>query len=374
MIVYYILFFITVVFSKAVEKSGKPVKLPYNEEEENRASFIAAVFSYLPTIIILGLRDNVGDTSSYVMSFEGLAPQGIFYDLSERNPGYTVLQNFAKLYITEDGNYFVLIVTIISVLLMLKAHSRYSPMFMLSTFIFFGSTEVSYVFNGARQFLAISIMLYSMRFVEEKKLIKYAICSLVAFSIHQTAVVVIPAYFIASGKFLNIKIIITGLATVVATAFSSLFIEYVNDLFISDSVYSQYYDKLINTAGINIFRVLVAAVPVILCLIYKKRIDELNDPMLNYCANMSVLALAISAFSATSGGELLGRLAEYYLIFNTLTYPMLFKRIVSKNARTALQAALMIGYFFFFFYQITVVWEQGYESSKLGISIGMEEI
>lgn len=374
MFVHYILFFVTVLLAKAVEKTGKPVMLPNSEEEENRAAFIACIIAYLPTIILYGLRDGMGDTDGYIETFNELNTQAGFANLGDRNPGYTAFQIFFKTYISDNANIFLLCLAFISIFLMLKIQSRYSPMIALSAFVFFGSTEISYVFNGARQFLAMSIMFYSFRFMQEKKLIKYAICAVVAVLIHQTAFIVIPAYFIVRGKFLNAKIILVGMATVAATAFSSLFINYLNDMFISDSVYSHYYDNLVNTNGINIFRVLVAAIPFALCMVYKKRIDELNDETLNISANMSTLALAVSIFSATSGGELLGRLAEYYLIFNTLTYPLLFKRAVSKNVSKILEVCLIVGYFVFFFYQFTVMWEMGYRSDTLGLSFGMEDI
>lgn len=375
MIIHYILFFVTVLFAKAIEKTGKTVTIPNQEDEENRAAFIAAMFAYIPVIIMLGLRDNMGDTDSYIETFNISNPQSVFDGVSfdDRNPGYTVISNFFKLIISDNANFFLLFLTFISVLLMVKTQSKYSPFFAISTYVFFGSTEISYVFNGARQFLAISIMFYSFKFMKEKKLIKYAICAFIAFIIHQTAVVVIPAYFVVRGKFLNKKIILAGMGTIAATAFSSLFINYLNDLFISDSVYSHYYDQLVDSQGINIFRVFVAAIPVILCLIYKKRIDELEDDALNISANMSFLAVAISIFSATSGGDLLGRLAEYYLIFNTLTYPMLLKRVVSKNVKTILEVGLIIGFFLFFFYQFTIIWEMGYQSNTLGIAMGTKE-
>lgn len=374
MIVHYILFFITVLFAKVIEKDQKDLKTSDQQQQETRASFIAAIVVYLPAIIMYGLRDNMGDTKGYVDTFNNLNVQGIMDNISERNPGYSVLQNFVKLYITDNANIFLLIITIISLLFLIKTYSNYSPMFALSTFVFFGSTEVSYVFNGARQFLAISIMFYSLKFIKEKKLLKYIILSVIAISIHQTAIIVVPAYFIARGKFLNMKIIVVGLATVAATAFSSLFINYLNDLFISESVYSHYYDQLVNTNGINIFRVLVSAIPAALCIVYKKRIDELNDSTLNISANMSTLAFAVSVFSATAGGDLLGRLAEYYLIYNTLTYPLLLKRIISKEVSRVLEIALIAGYLVFFFYQFTVIWKMGYQSGTLGLSIGMEDI
>lgn len=374
MVVHYLLFIFTVLFAKAAEGSEKTFECGTKKFQETRAAFAAAIAAYIPMIIFYGLRDNMGDTNSYIANFSKIEPQTIFDNLSERNQGYDIFVNFIKLYITKNPNIFLLILTIISVLLMLKIHSKYSPMFALSAFIFFGSTEISYVFNGARQFFAIAIMFYSLKYAEQKKLIKYAICCVIAFFIHKTSIVVIPMYFIARGKFFNKKIIITGIATIFATAFSSLFIDYINDLFISESVYSQYYDQLVDTDGINIFRVFVAAIPFALCMVYKKRIDELDDNVLNYCANMSTLALAVSIFAAASGGDILGRLAEYYLIFNTLTYPILLKRVVSKDISKFLTVGLVLGYFFFYWYQFSVIWQMGYQSNTLGISIGMEDL
>lgn len=374
MVVHYLLFIFTALFAKAAEKPQKTLDSESNKSEETRAAFIAAIIAFIPAIIFYGLRDGLGDTPSYIDTFSRLNPQNIFDGLSDRNPGYDVFQNFIKLYITKNPHVFLVILTVVSVLLMLRIQSRYSPMFALSVFIFFGSTEISYVFNGARQFLAIAIMFYSLKYAEQKKLVKYLICCVIAFLIHQTSVIIIPAYFLARGKYLNLRIVITGIATIFATAFSSLFIDYINDMFISESVYAHYYNDLVDSDGINIFRVLVAAIPFALCMVYKKRIDKLDDPVLNYCANMSTLALAVSIFAAASGGDILGRLAEYYLIFNTLTYPLLLKRVVSKDISKILTVGLVLGYFFFFWYQFSVIWQMGYQSDTLGISIGMEDL
>lgn len=373
MIIYFLLFLVTCLMCKAVEKS-KQVELSPSKEKENRAALWLGIIAYLPTIIIMGLRSEIADTDNYVEAFNSINPTGVFDNLAERNPLFTILQNFFKLYISQTADMWLLFITVASVLLMLISMCKYSPMFAISAVVFYGSTEVSYLFNGARQFFAISIMFFAFRFIEEKKLIKYALCCAAAFFIHQTAIIVIPAYFVVRGKFLNFKIILTFLATLAATAFSAMFIDYLNELFISDSVYAHYYDLLVETAGVNIFRVLVAAVPVALCLVYKARIDELEDNSLNISANMSVLALAVSVFSATSGGSLLGRLAEYYLIYNTITYPMLLKRVVSKNVYHIILAGLIIGYIAFFTYQFYVVWDSaGYQSDLLGIKVGVSE-
>ena len=373
MIIHFLLFFVTVVFAKLVEKTGTSAKTIDGGEkvEENRAAFWAALLSYFPTIFVIGVRTNLGDSLSYVENFNSLDVSGdIFSGLAQRNPGYELLMRVFKRYISDRPELWMLFLTFLSFAFLLAAYSRYSPSFFLSTFIFFGSTEISYSFNGARQFLAICIMLYALKFIEQKKIIKYIIVCLAAYFVHQTALVIIPAYFVVRGKVFNKKMIAVLIATLAATMFSSMFMEYLNKLFIEESVYAHYYDGLVSSAGINIFRVLVAAVPMALCFVYKKRIDALDDERLNICANMSILGFGVSLFASTSGGDLLGRLAEYYLIYNTLTYPILLKKVISKNIYPIICAGLMIGYFAFYFYQFVITWGGlGYESELLGIAI-----
>ena len=85
---------------------------------------------------------------------------------------------------------------------------------------------------------------------------------------------------------------------------------------------------------------------------------------------MSLLGFGVSLFASTSGGDLLGRLAEYYLIYNTLTYPILLKKVISQNVYPIVLTGLLIGYFLFYFYQFVIVWDGlGYESEFLGIFV-----
>ena len=368
MIIHFLLFFVTVLFAKMVEKTGASVKTVSGDEkiEENRAALWASFFAYFPTIFIIGARSKLGDTAGYISSFEGLNVEGGLTDnLSERNPGYDLLMRAFKKFISDRPEMWMIFLTFLSFAL-----SRYSPSLFLSTFIFFGSTEISYSFNGARQFLAICIMIYALKYIEQKKIVRYILLCIAAYTVHQTALIIIPAYFVVRGKVFNKKMMIVLLATFAATLFSSTFIEYLNDWFIEESVYAHYYEGIVSDEGINIFRVFVAAVPMILCFVYKKRIDALNDERLNICANMSILGFGVSLFASTSGGDLLGRLAEYYLIYNTLTYPILLKKVISKSVYPIVLTGLLVGYFFFYFYQFVIVWDGlGYESEFLGIFV-----
>ncbi len=374
MILHYAVYIISALLAKLVEKTGKKVESRGQTKYENRAQYIAAFFACLPMIIIYGFRSSIGDTTSYLYSFRDTTlTGGLFDDLSDRSPGFDILLRIFKFMLVDNEYYWVFFMTLISMLFLLASFSKYSPMFGLSIFLFFGSTEISYLLNGARQFFAIAIMVYALKYLEKGKLIPYIVTLLVAASIHLTALIFVPVYFVVRGKFLNIKMIFLSLGVIAATAFSSLFINYLNDLFLEDSVYSGYYDFIVADTGVNIFRFFVALVPFLLCFIYRKRIADLNDDSLNILANLSMLAVAVMLFSLTAGGDYLGRLAEYFLIFNCILYPVLLKRVISKNVYPIFMVGIIVGYFIFYTYQFYIKWDLGYSSDYLGIYIGESE-
>lgn len=374
MALHYAIFAITVLLSKLVEKTGKSVKTDGQTKYESRANFVVAVLACLPMIIIYGFRTDIGDSASYLEAFrETSLTGGLFENLSERNPGFDVLLRVFKFKIFDNENYWTLFLTAISVMLMVNTFSKYSPIFGLSMYLFFGATEVSYVFNGARQFLAIAIVVFSFRYIEKGKLIPYIVVMLLASSIHLTAYIFAPVYLVVRGKFMNLKMSLVSAGVIAATAFSSLFIDYLNDMFLEDSVYSGYYSYIVSDTGVNIFRFLVAGVPFALCIIYKKRIADLNDMSLNVLSNISMLGAAVMMFSLTAGGDYLGRLAEYFLIFNCVLYPVLLKRVISKNIYPIFIFGIVIGYFGFYTYQFYIKWNLNYISDYLGLYVGVTE-
>lgn len=58
----------------------------------------------------------------------------------------------------------------------------------------------SFTFTGIRQTVALAIVFLSLRFISEKKLIPFILSVLVASLFHSTAIIMLPAYFIAKLK------------------------------------------------------------------------------------------------------------------------------------------------------------------------------
>lgn len=64
-----------------------------------------------------------------------------------------------------------------------------------------------------RQVIAVSIIMYSYKYVAQRKLFKFLICLLLAFSIHRSALVFLPAYFIVNKQWSGTVIFIVYFAS-----------------------------------------------------------------------------------------------------------------------------------------------------------------
>ncbi|WP_297905096.1 EpsG family protein [uncultured Parabacteroides sp.] len=200
--------------------------------------------------------------------------------------GYLLLCKFCSI-ISESFTFFLSVVSIIWISCYFIYIKKYSPMIMLSVIILL-VTEFHQSLFVLRQHLAMAILLLSYPSIIERNLKKFIFISIIAISIHTTALVFIPIYFIYgiitdSKKFI---IAVVLLAFIIFLLFKSLdflnlyfgfsYDNYINGarsgrfnlttFFISSIYFSSYYFFLRNKifeSGIN--RLITAAM--IICIL-----------------------------------------------------------------------------------------------------------
>ena len=77
---------------------------------------------------------------------------------------------------------------------------KYSCNFAVSAFLFMASCQFTWMFNGMRQFLVASIMFFCTDLILKKKFFIYALIVCILSTIHQSALILIPVYFIVTGE------------------------------------------------------------------------------------------------------------------------------------------------------------------------------
>lgn len=87
----------------------------------------------------------------------------------------------------------------------------------LIIFLFFPTLYYN-TFNLVRQFFSVAIFLYSIKFIQSKNFIKYALCILIAFTMHISSLILLPCYFFLNRSYsLKLYLFVTIIFIVIAS-------------------------------------------------------------------------------------------------------------------------------------------------------------
>lgn len=143
------------------------------------------------------------DWRNYYIEFEKLNFNNIvnyeFGDIKSHEPGWIILNLICKS-IIDDYHFLIFIITSIETILLYIFLRKYSNNILLSLMIMLVFEGFAIVCNLIRNFPAILIFLNSIKYIEQKKALKYFAMCLVAISLHFSAIIYIPLYFILNKK------------------------------------------------------------------------------------------------------------------------------------------------------------------------------
>ena len=338
-----------------------------NGVNEKRANFFIALLTFGIVIFFVGLRSGIADTGAYISSFTNM-PESFLDDLfSEisRDKGFYLFTYLMKFFVSDDFHVWLFMIALVSGLAVMIPLYKHSPMFELSTFLFIATAQFTWLLNGIRQFLAISILFLSVGLIVKKQFKAYLIITLILSSIHGSAIFMLPFYFLCQFKPWSKKMMFTMTLFLAAFFFIDRILPF-GEVFLERTQYSGYTDFIMETSGSNIFRVIVATVPLILALWKRKQAEQLNDSLLNICINMSTFNFCFMLLSTGIGGIFIGRLAAYFDIYNLLLYPLILSKLFGQG-RVILYVGILFSYIGWFYYQMVVTWDMYYVSDVLGL-------
>lgn len=366
-----LIFSFTFLFSMIVLLSIKP-QIFVGEDGDyfwyRRGSFFRVFISLLPLLYFVGYRTSIADTVHYISSYIDLPSNFSVPSFNSSSFLFDLVERLSKSFISPNPTVWLFIVALLGLIPFCITTARYSQNVQITIFLFFSSCEFCYLLNGARQFIAISIGFYALNYLEKKQFVKYIICILVAASFHATALILIPAIFIANSKPWSYRVWGIIIAVLIGCVFSQSVFESIIEPLIADSYYSHYADAVYSSSGVNIFRILVWWVPVILTFVYRREIEAIHDNAANICVNYSLMNALIYTYAGTMGGFLIGRLSEYFTIYTFLLYPFLFQSVIKNANRRTIYTLFVIAFLTFYFYQIMIVYNGlDYVSTILGI-------
>ena len=329
---------------------------------EPRISWLWVLILTTPLIIIAAQRGYFADTSAYIISFrnmpESLSEVSAYMQTVQKDELFSFVSLIIKIFITKKYEVYLGILAAFQMFSLAKLYRKYSSDFFMSIFLFVASTDyLSWMFNGLRQFTAVTIILFAFNFILTKKYIFAVIVIMFASFFHGSALLVIPFIFIVQGKAWNKKTLLFLFGVIISVSFIDQFTN-ILDTALSDTQYQNVVSdwQSWDDDGTNFLRVLVYSVPAIISLYGKKIIDKANDPVINVCTNMSIASAGIYVVSMFTSGIFIGRLPIYFSLFSYILLPWEINNIFNKNISKLAKISLYICYLLFFIYSIFVAW------------------
>lgn len=220
---------------------------------------------------------------------------------------------------------------------------KYSSNISFSFFLFMCFGQLTYLFSGLRQELAIAIVLFSITYVEQKRWKEFMACCILAASFHVTALIWVVVYWFgykAYDRALFLKYILWGIGISCATFIG---IPFIASLYIRND-YSQ---AIISGRGIKLFllRCMILYICMILLKSYKKhsRGDWLFLRIYSVGCIVQILAMGFSVLT---------RLTDYFCVGIIVLLPNVINGVGNRIIKYVLFAMTILGGVLYFGFYI----------------------
>ena len=285
--------------------------------------------------------DNIAD----VTTMKGNYSDSLLYNFYSSEIGYTFL-NVLISFFTENRYIFILIVTLIIYTLLFISIKKYTVNYPLATILFLG-LWFFFTFTYLRQVLGATIVWLGIQYVIERKFWKFLMVFLIAFSMHNSAIIFFPLYFVPRRKFsprLIVGIMLSLLILGLSPLPNSLF-----QVYESSSIVERHADYNAS-GGLRIPYILEAFF--FLYLILKNYSDIPNDKSYIVLMNMALIFCGILLLFVRSENG--GRLSWYYMIgiIATITSICTFKTNIKNKI-----PLFLIGLSLFLYLRIYTGWQ-----------------
>ena len=330
---------------------------------EQRWNIVPAILLVLPYIIWAGNRTSFIDTGAYRNGFWQsptiFAQIPGYMSIVTKDKGFSFMTALLHCLLGDNSVAYFTIIATFQLLIIVFVYRKFSCNYWLSIFIFIASTDyISWVQNGIRQFIAVTIVFGGTEFIVKRKYVKAVMMVLIASLFHQSALLMLPVIFVVQGKPWNKKTLIAIALSLLALIFTSRFTT-ILDWTLSDTQYVNVVSDWtqMNDDGTNPLRILVYAMPMIFSIIGRKRIQTLDDSLINVGVNASIITTCIGVISMGTSGIFIGRLPIYVsLISNGILLPWEIVHIFEEKTQKLITGIAICCYVIFFYYQMHVAW------------------
>lgn len=278
---------------------------------------IAVILPIVFFTVFVALRKTVGDTFYYMHSFNLLSDDNpvtieIFFGSM-----FTFFQNIIR-NLTDDPQWLIAFSAVFSIPLPFIILYKYCPRFEMAIFMFVAFSYLGGAMNGMRQYMATSIVLLATKYLfSEKKtdFIKYAVIILLAYCMHNSAIIMLPLYFVVRRRAWQTSSFLLILGSVVGVVlFDAVLPGFLSA--VEQTSFSEYAENGWFTSGkeggSSLIRVLFIAYPLVIAYLNRERLKMLGrigDILVN------IVFISVAIHIVAMYNWIFARLAIYLAIY-----------------------------------------------------------
>lgn len=337
-------------------------------EYEWRVAPFFAILVMAPVVWMAANRGWFADTDVYIRSYQTMPDTfaGIsgYMETISKDKGFSLFSAILRVIIGKSYVPYLCVIAIFQAYAVSKLFREHSIDYVLCVFLFIASTDyLSWMFNGIRQFMAVSIillatplMLKESAHVIRNKYLPLFVIIICASTMHQSALLMIPFVVIAQGEAWNRRTLLFLIGTLLAIAFVGRFTGLLDEV-LSNTQYKNVVSDYTEWGddGTNPLRVLVYSIPAIISFLERRTIKEENNPVINFCTNMSIVSMGIYIISMFTSGIFIGRLPIYASLYSYILLSWEIENLFEKS-RSAIKITAIFGYLMFYYYQMHVTY------------------
>lgn len=304
--------------------------------------------------VFVGLRTDFNDTFAYRHSYELISNtfslEGFSWAIGD-NPGYNLLNRIMKSLGVSVQNYlmFYALVTVFLYLWFIQKYSTNTP---LSVFFFFTMGCYSFSMAAIKQSVAMALCLVAVDAALEKKWFKFVFFVFLASTFHAYSpmYLIVPLMMFAPWK--RRSYLFLALFGAAGLALQPLLGSVIK---VTSMMGEEYSAASFSGDGVNPFRLIVLLIPVLLSFFARKSTRESDDEAGNLFMNLAMLNAEIMFVGLFGTANYFARLANYFLIFQALALPWVFK-FFDDWSKKLLTIGSVAGYLAYFYYELNIVY------------------
>ena len=360
MTLYFICFFLLISINYIAEKAC------YKKE------FIL-VFSFFFMACFVGFSDMLGGYDRYIYGelFDDLADvikgggkyqDAIISKVYSSEYGY-IGSNMLISSVTSNRYIFILIYTLVVYVLFYFSIRNYCYDYLLALILFMGLMYF-FTFTYLRQMMGVGIAWLSFRYIYKRSLYKFIVCVLLAASFHNSAIILLPLYFIPIRKHNKKNIIIFMFICLIVglTGGPSALFRVYGDVADMQARSDSYIEKEI---GFKFEYIIEACVFLYFLLKNYSFLSNSKKDLVMQNALLAFCAILLLFVKSLNGG----RLGWYYLIGVIATFSNLNYRLsITKSTKTIIAVISLV-----LFIRILVQWDYMLSPYKTFLTNGVRD-